>query len=217
MDGIASVIGMLLLFGFFAVAVAMLPVSLYRIVVSLRRREPTGGHAGWLAFSLITLAVYGLVLYPVFMSARISAQDMACVDNMKALGLGMLQYEQDNDENFPPKERWGDAIAPYVKPRDDYQSKAPADIWRCPSSSSPFGYDFNSNLPRVEDELNAPTDIVMLFESDVQSRNVSGGPSALTPKPRHFGHRNFTFADGHTRSVGQWNPAVNWVNKPISP
>jgi len=216
MGGIAYFIGMTFLFGFLAVAVAMLPVSIYRIVVSIRRREPTGNHAGWLAYSFITLAAYGLVLCPLFMSARKKAENIMCIHNMEALGLGMLQYEQDNDEKFPPRHRWGDAIAPYVKPGEDFQSQKPEDIWRCPASTSTVGYAYNSNLPKSVDELIAPAEIVMLFEADANNRNVVAGSTQLPSRPRHPSLDNFAFADGHARSIPRADTnRVDWVNKPI--
>jgi prepilin-type N-terminal cleavage/methylation domain-containing protein len=61
-----------------------------------------------LGFTLIELlvviaiiAILAAILFPVFAKAREKARQITCVSNMKQLGLGILQYTQDNDEKFP--------------------------------------------------------------------------------------------------------------------
>lgn len=42
------------------------------------------------------------------------------MDNLKQIGLGLIQYAQDYDENFPPAGNVDDRILPYLKDRDLY-------------------------------------------------------------------------------------------------
>src|ERR1700722_4415731 len=53
---------------------------------------------------LVVIAIIALlaaILFPVFARARENARRATCQSNLKQLGLGMLQYEQDHDERFP--------------------------------------------------------------------------------------------------------------------
>src|SRR5580704_9752699 len=135
-------------FAVLATAVAMLPVSLYQIAVSIKRRESTRGPAGWLAFSLVTLGLVGLILYPLLMSARNKARNITCYDNIRMLSKATMQYAQDSDGYLPPANRWGDAVKPYVEEPDNGGNARPLeDAWHCAVATTPYSYAFNSALP----------------------------------------------------------------------
>ena len=90
------------------------------------------------AFTLIELlvviaiiAILAAILFPAFARARENARRTSCLSNQKQIGLGFLQYFQDNDEQVPPNKldtAWpGGAIQPYL---------TSVQILRCPNDSS---------------------------------------------------------------------------------
>lgn len=52
------------------------------------------------------IAILAAILFPVFAQARESARKIACLSNMKQLGLAVTQYVQDYDEKFPFGKNW---------------------------------------------------------------------------------------------------------------
>ena len=61
------------------------------------------------AFTLIELlvviaiiSILAAILFPVFARARENARRASCLNNMKQIGLGIMQYTQDYDERYPP-------------------------------------------------------------------------------------------------------------------
>src|SRR5579872_7119000 len=70
------------------------------------------------------IAILAAILFPVFAKVREKARQTSCLSNEKQLGLGILQYTQDNDESFMPSDNgavgmnghgWASRIYPYVK------------------------------------------------------------------------------------------------------
>jgi len=87
------------------------------------------------AFTLIELlvviaiiAILAAILFPVFAQAKASAKQIACVSNMKQIGLALEMYNSDHDDTWVPA-----AIPSNIGP--EY---APQQIW--------VGYD-NNNGP----------------------------------------------------------------------
>ncbi|MEO7715262.1 MAG: DUF1559 domain-containing protein [Capsulimonas sp.] len=106
------------------------------------------------------IAIIAAIIFPAFAGAREKARQIACISNEKQIGLGLLQYVQDNDERMPGDHRgvpyptgagWGAEIFPYVK------SLA---VYKCPDDSTsqttnlnglnetdyPVSYAMNANL-----------------------------------------------------------------------
>lgn len=88
---------------------------------------------------LVVIAIISLlaaILFPVFGRARENARRSSCQSNLKQIGLGILQYAQDNDEKMvligeasssSCSSPWGERIQPYLKNKN---------VFRCPSNTS---------------------------------------------------------------------------------
>jgi len=81
------------------------------------------------------IAILAAILFPVFAKVREKARQTTCLSNLKQIGLGLIQYSEDNDEflakawmgnnGYEPsdptggpgniKYKWMDEIYPYVK------------------------------------------------------------------------------------------------------
>ena len=131
------------------------------------RRTSTFG-AAKRGFTLIELlvviaiiAILAAILFPVFARARENARRASCTSNLKQIGLGVLQYIQDYDENFPlavtgstsstsqPPVGWADSIQPYLKSTQIYQ--CPSDSMAPDTDPSTPGYTdywYNCTLSR---------------------------------------------------------------------
>ena len=78
------------------------------------------------------IAILAAILFPVFAQAREKARAISCLSNEKQLGLGTMQYTQDNDERWPIGSAgfsgptngipigWAGLIYPYVKSTNVY-------------------------------------------------------------------------------------------------
>ncbi|BDI33299.1 hypothetical protein CCAX7_53500 [Capsulimonas corticalis] len=84
------------------------------------------------------IAILAAILFPVFAKAREKARQISCASNMKQLALGLLQYNQDNDESMPTTNTtwgggWAGEIYPYVKSKG---------VYGCPDDSTDPGANF---------------------------------------------------------------------------
>ena len=94
------------------------------------------------------IAILASILFPVFARARENARRSSCASNLKQIGLGLLQYAQDYDEQMvdtwygtsafasdaTTNYKWMDALDPYVKSTQ---------IFNCPSKSRMPGATVN--------------------------------------------------------------------------
>ncbi len=143
------------------------------------------------------IAILAAILFPVFAKAREKARQITCASNMKQLGLGFIQYQQDNDEKNPSGVAygagWAGEIYSYVKSTGVY--KCPDDAQNVIyGNSMPISYAFNTNLAGGGPQgalasENAPASTVLLCEvtgANAQitvdaTENTVGGASFVSP------------------------------------
>lgn len=162
------------------------------------------------AFTLIELlvviaiiAILAAILFPVFAQAREKARQTACLSNEKQIGLALLMYSQDFDEQFPSGrynpslpnavdwgKGWAGQIVPQVKNTQ---------LFRCPddlttplgaSGTSPamypasYVYNYNVALNASQASMNAPANTVLTAEVTGDLANLTTpGELPSTPTP----------------------------------
>ena len=81
---------------------------------SFPRRRSQQNRAFTLIELLVIIAIIGLlaaILFPVFVRVRDKARQTSCASNLKQIGMGLLQYQQDYDERL---------IHPWFSSTQDY-------------------------------------------------------------------------------------------------
>jgi len=150
------------------------------------------------AFTLIELlvviaiiAILAAILFPVFAKVREKARQTSCASNEKQIGLGIIQYVEDNDETYPVNSSvnfwsngWAVGVYPYVKSTGVF--KCPDDSTTATAPNVPISYAINWNLVNttlqggsniVAEKIsvqNAPASTVLAFEVQGQSFNPTG-------------------------------------------
>ncbi|MEO7715976.1 MAG: DUF1559 domain-containing protein [Capsulimonas sp.] len=160
------------------------------------------------------IAILAAILFPVFAKAREKARQISCASNERQLGLGLLQYVQDNDESFPAGNQYVSFCGGWVQPVYPYVKSV--ELYRCPNDPTryapgdgniwnPVSYDINNSL--VGDgnpssggnrfganlaQMSAPASTVMLceaFGATLDIANASGVRPDYSPSVDM--HQNF--------------------------
>ena len=161
-------------------------------------KTPADKNRAFAGFTLIELlvviaiiAILAAILFPVFQKVRENARRVSCESNMKQIGLGMLQYTQDADENLPkgisaavwfPGIGWAGAVYPFIKS---------AGVFHCPDDPtmaspdgkfSPVSYAINyRNLFYPTNTIQEPADTILITESTGSLTNLTASDEAGGP------------------------------------
>jgi prepilin-type processing-associated H-X9-DG protein len=121
--------------------------------------------------SMIVTPVMAAVVLPALARAREAARLVACMSNLRMIGLATFQYAADKNDRMPASL---DDLKPYL-------GKASDEVTRCTKSGGP--YRFTSYAGRKLSEL--PPDLVLAYDAN----------------PVHMGRRNVSFLDGHCEAL----------------
>ncbi len=165
------------------------------------------------------IAILAAILFPVFAQAREKARAISCASNIRQLGLAVIQYVQDNDEDMPIGvtrgigaysfgEGWGGSVQPYVKSTGIY--KCPDDptsnTATAPAGASgatgqtyyPTSYAYNTNARgRSDAAFVGPASTVLLCEVYGAQVRVDQTDEGL-----------------YTNTYGDFSPATNGLPDP---
>jgi len=149
------------------------------------------------------IAILAAILFPVFAQAREKARQASCLSNMKQLGMGFLQYNQDYNELYPRGQAgqgagWAGDIYTYVK------STA---VYKCPDD--PTGTDNTVNPPRVPCSYG--------FNENMWGGSVAGGNQAAAVAPASTvllfevtGNKAQVSNTTETDSLAGWGNTSDW-------
>ena len=124
------------------------------------------------------IAILAAILFPVFGRARENARRSSCQSNLKQIGLGLIQYAQDYDEqnvmyqdnnNVP----WAGVVQPYIKSTQ---------VFKCPSNTATRSIyntpDTTRNIPSI------PVSYNINAGDEGTSGNGMGGKRPFTGKDK---------------------------------
>jgi type II secretory pathway pseudopilin PulG len=190
-----------------------IPLGLVVVALGMKLFFATGSADSMdIVVTHVIIIVMAVILLPVFSQAREKARRTACIQNLHALGTALLMYTEDWDNTFPPAIHWGDATISDLQMAPGKDANA---LFHCPDSSSTYSYGFNISLDRLSKPAPVFTEqLVMLYESNVNSRNAAGDRNRVAHPLRHSDANNYEFADGHTKSVKNDATPLQWTVLP---
>ena len=177
---------------------------------------------------LAILFLIVVILLPVFFRAREGEGHPDCASNMKILGLGLVQYQQDNDERMPNTENgsadssWRAVISPYLKDPKRFHcpDRDSGDRLTNPTGADGYAPNYAANddtqgalagpgaRPVAIADVPEPKNLIVLMETAFNSDpgyNIDNaaqfGPSTRKFWAGHQGLSNYLLFDGHVKAM----------------
>lgn len=130
------------------------------------------------ALAFFMIPIMAAILFPVFAKGREAARTATCISNANKIGMAMVMYSKDNDDNYPVAGNWTDSISSTLTDKASLI---------CPSAQSDqTGYAMNKKLSGMSlNMLQNPPDTIMNFDS-TPGDNPNGGIELLPNPARHM-------------------------------
>jgi prepilin-type processing-associated H-X9-DG protein len=143
------------------------------------------------------------ILMPALGRVRALSYRLVCATNVSSIGKAMMMYADDYNDMYPTPSKWCDLLEEKadVSPVS-FQCKGAPNDGRC-------NYAMNKNIEKLG--LNAPPDMVLVFETD-PGWNQNGGPELLTLDNHNGEGCNVLFSDGHVEFIMKNDlPKLKWM------
>ena len=168
----------------------------------------------WVEMLILTFICLGvfLLVIPFFAPRKQHWSHGNCASNMKQIGLGLIQYAQDNDNELPngtqptPGLGWAGQTYTYVKSVQLFQCPDDIAVSQTPTTNA-VSYAYNSNIPRwfsrqkqSTNGLPNPAQTVMLFEVTGDKAQVASFSPSVPDEGAAQGATTFSAAGDGTAS-----------------
>jgi prepilin-type N-terminal cleavage/methylation domain-containing protein/prepilin-type processing-associated H-X9-DG protein len=173
------------------------------------------------------ISILAAILFPVFASARLKAQQVATLSNAKQIGLALLQYEQDYDEDVVRNDNAGGApfrdgepgfgnfttwqamLTPYIN------SAGQSGVWHSPGGSAASGDFWDGSYDLVDSPSPAGSFVSSftlnnIYYDDSTIGRVFWNPSASVARIEDPADMIFFGDGGNGKNTGSYGPARNY-------
>jgi len=174
--------------------------------MKLTHRQSRGFTLIELLVVIAIIAILAAILFPVFAKVREKARQTACLSNEKQIGLGIMQYVQDNDEMYPQLRVWdsaatfggngfetdywwSQAIYPYVKSDKVYICPSNPDTGPvCPNKTTfaPFiheSYAMNTRVSQPNGWWSSQTGTMATVQEPANKIMICEATAEFIPSP----------------------------------
>ena len=153
-----------------------------------------------IAVGVVILGLAGLI-YLASRPLKRSGQMGSCQSNLKQIGLGMMQYVRDYDEQFPRAQNWMEELRPYmVGYSTPIQSTNFQRLFRCPATQNYYALNvYYDRISAMQDKSSSSAPLAFDFVGGRLNQADDGANWPIPPIHANLQRsgNNVLFGDGH--------------------